>query len=172
MKQFVYFLGALALAGALSACAISSTPAASRTSVPTNGTPPAQPTSPDASVPTMVMSNEHGCAFTVEVEIAATPEQLQTGLMNRTSLPENKGMLFDFTQYGEAVSIPFYMKNTLIPLSIAFIDKDGVIVDIQDMEPMTETLHYSAKPYRKALEVNKGWFEKTGIKVGDKAQLQ
>ena len=99
--------------------------------------------------------------------MAATPEQFQTGLMNRKSLPEMQGMLFDFSLYGGSVNIPFFMKNTYIPLSIAFISGDGAIIDIQDMEPLTETLHYPSGAYRYALEVNQGWFQKYGITVGD-----
>lgn len=105
--------------------------------------------------------------MTIEVEVAATPEQFQTGLMNRKSLPEMRGMLFDFSVYGGSVNIPFYMKNTFIPLSIAFISRDGRIVDIQDMEPLSEALHYPSATYQYALEVNQGWFQKYGIKVGD-----
>lgn len=168
MKAIILALGVL-LGGVLSACA--ATPQAAST--PTAAPVETQPQQPAASgLPTLVITNDLGCAATLEVEIASTPQQLQTGLMKRPSLPEMQGMLFDFSGYGESVSIPFYMKDTLIPLSIAFVAADGVIVDIQDMQPLTETLHHPAKPYKYSLEVNQGWFERHGIKVGDKVELQ
>jgi len=105
---------------------------------------------------------------TVLVEIAATEDQRQVGLMHRTSLPDGRGMLFVFDQ---TVNGPFWMKNTLIPLSIAFIDDRGVVVDIQDMQPQDETLHYPAAPYRYALEVPRGWFGRAGVQVGHQTEL-
>lgn len=167
MKIWILALSIWLLTGAVSACAVTAPPAA----VPATTPAEVRSEQPQAGgLPTIVIINDLGCATTVEVEIASTPKDLQTGLMNRASLLEMRGMLFDFSLYGESVSIPFYMKDTLIPLSIAFIAGDGTIVDIQDMEPLTETLHYPAKPYRKALEVNQGWFERHGIKVGDTVQ--
>lgn len=156
------------LVGAVSACAVA--PQAANTPTASPVELPQQPAG--SGLPTVVITNDLGCATTLEVEIASTPQQLQTGLMKRASLPEMQGMLFDFSNYGENVSIPFYMKDTLIPLSIAFIAAGGVIVDIQDMEPLTETLHHPAKPYKYSLEVNQGWFQRHGIKVGDKVELQ
>jgi uncharacterized membrane protein (UPF0127 family) len=106
----------------------------------------------------------------VRVEIANSPEEQTTGLMNRTALAEDRGMLFVFP--GEEVR-SFWMKNTLIPLSIAYIDSEGRIVDLQDMKPLDdEEPHYvSAEPARYALEVNKGFFDENGVEVGDRAQL-
>lgn len=105
---------------------------------------------------------------TVAVEIAATDEARQRGLMHRTDLADGRGMLFIFPT---TVNSPFWMKDTLIPLSIAFIDGDGLIVDIQAMQPRDETLHYPARPYRYALEVPQGWFDRAGVKVGHRAEL-
>ena len=106
----------------------------------------------------------------VRVEIADSPEEQATGLMNRTSLAEDRGMLFVFP--GEEVR-SFWMKNTLIPLSIAYMDSEGRIVDLQDMKPLDdEEPHYvSAEPAKYALEVNKGFFDENGVEVGDRAQL-
>jgi len=106
----------------------------------------------------------------VRVEIADSPDEQATGLMNRTALAEDRGMLFVFPD--EEVR-SFWMKNTLIPLSIAYIDSEGRIVDIQDMKPLDdEEPHYvSAEPARYALEVNKGFFEENGVEVGDRAEL-
>lgn len=98
-------------------------------------------------------------------EVAATEAQRATGLMQRRMLPENRGMLFVFP-YTSPQS--FWMMNTYIPLSIAFIDEAGVIVSIADMKPLTTDTHNSAKPAKYALEMNQGWFAKRGIKPGAK----
>jgi len=98
------------------------------------------------------------------LEIARTPEQHARGLMFRPSLPDDQGMLFIF---GSQSSEGFWMHNTLIPLSVAFIDRDGTILDIQDMQPQTDDVHPPAKPYWYALEVNQGWYARNGVKVGD-----
>jgi len=89
--------------------------------------------------------------------------------MNRESLPEDAGMLFDFQA---DVQARFWMRNTLIPLSIAFVDKDGVIVHIEDMEPQTEDLHLSPSLYRYAIEVNQGWYADNGLAAGDTVRVE
>ncbi|OYV03055.1 hypothetical protein CGW93_02685 [candidate division bacterium WOR-3 4484_18] len=96
--------------------------------------------------------------------LARTPEARQLGLMYRQQLPEDMGMLFVFDTVG---IYPFWMKNTHIPLSIAFISADGRVVDIQNMEPLSLTLHFPSQPIRFALEVNRSWFTRHGVKVGD-----
>ena len=83
--------------------------------------------------------------------------------MFRTAMPANDGMLFVFEQPGQQC---FWMKNTLIPLSVAFIADDGSVVNIDDMKPQTLDSHCSAKPVRFVLEMNEGWFAKRGIKAG------
>jgi uncharacterized membrane protein (UPF0127 family) len=102
------------------------------------------------------------------VELARTDAERARGLMERTQLDDGAGMLFVFPADTNG---PFWMKNTLIPLSIAFIRADGVIVDIQDMQPQDETLHYPAAPYRYALEVPQGWFGRVGVTVGQRVEL-
>jgi uncharacterized protein len=99
----------------------------------------------------------------IRAEVANTPAARSTGLMWRQTMGQNDGMLFVFE-----VASPqcFWMKNTLLPLSIAFIDDKGVVVNIADMKPMDETSHCSAKPVRFALEMHQGWFAKRGIKAG------
>jgi uncharacterized membrane protein (UPF0127 family) len=100
----------------------------------------------------------------IRVEVAKTPEERSHGLMGRKHLGKDEGMLFIFETedyHG------FWMKDTLIPLSIAFIDKDGRIVWITDMKPLTLNSHVPPKPILYALEMNKGWFSSCGIKVGD-----
>ncbi len=98
------------------------------------------------------------------VEVAMTPEESALGLMYRRQLEPDAGMIFVFE---EQRHLRFWMKNTYIPLSIAFIDQRGQIVDIQDMQPLDETVIESARPARYAVEVNQGALEKAGVRVGD-----
>lgn len=102
------------------------------------------------------------------VEIADTPELRQRGLMHRRSLPENRGMLFVFDREEPR---SFWMKNTRIPLSIAYIGTDGTIKSILDMEPFDLRSHPSGRSVRYALEVNQGYFERHGIGVGDRVEI-
>jgi len=98
------------------------------------------------------------------VEVAKTQEERSYGLMGRKHLGKDEGMLFIFETedyHG------FWMKDTLIPLSIAFIDKEGRTVWITDMKPLTLNSHVPPKPILYALEMNKGWFSSCGIQVGD-----
>jgi uncharacterized membrane protein (UPF0127 family) len=100
----------------------------------------------------------------VWVEVAKTPEERAKGLMGRKHLGQEEGMVFIFeTEDYHA----FWMKDTLIPLSIAFIDQEGRIVRITDMKPLTLETHSPPKPVLYALEMKKGWFSANGIKVGD-----
>jgi uncharacterized membrane protein (UPF0127 family) len=99
----------------------------------------------------------------IRAEVAADPGSRATGLMFRQSLGPNQGMLFVF---GERAMHCFWMRNTLIPLSIAFLDDSGRIVNIADMAPQTEDSHCPAAPVRYALEMEKGWFERRGIAAG------
>jgi uncharacterized protein len=101
----------------------------------------------------------------ITAEVARTPEQRAIGLMNRPTMPVNNGMLFVFEQPGQQC---FWMKNTLLPLSIAFLADDGSIVNIEDMKPQSLDSHCSAKPVRYALEMNQGWFAKRALKPGTK----
>jgi len=101
---------------------------------------------------------------TVKAEIASTEAQRARGLMYRRSMGKNDGMLF---VYPTAEPLSFWMKNTYLPLSIAYVSKSGVIVHIEDMQPLTTKSHPSPKPVPYALEMNQGWFEKNGVKVGD-----
>jgi uncharacterized membrane protein (UPF0127 family) len=117
---------------------------------------------------TLTITNSFGERVPVQVEIADTDAERQTGLMGRTALAEDAGMLFVFDQ---EQPLSFWMKDTLLPLSIAYIDEGGSIVDIQDMQPLDETSHPSAAPARYALEVNQGFFEARGVQVGDWAEL-
>ncbi|MBQ1998487.1 MAG: DUF192 domain-containing protein [Spirochaetales bacterium] len=111
-----------------------------------------------------IMINEK----TYTVEVANTQEKRSKGLMFRKHLPENTGMLFVFSYEDYRY---FYMKNTLIPLDIAFFDSQMKIVSIKQMEPLDETTVPSDKKAMYALEMNKGFFEKEKINVGDCAKL-
>jgi uncharacterized membrane protein (UPF0127 family) len=101
----------------------------------------------------------------IQAEVAQSPQERAIGLMHRKDMPANAGMLFVFE---EPQPQCFWMRNTLLPLSIAFLDDDGRVVNIADMKPLDETSHCSDKPVRYALEMNKGWFSKRGIKAGSK----
>jgi hypothetical protein len=102
---------------------------------------------------------------TLIAEIAETDEEQEEGLMHRDTLAKDHGMLFLF----EDGSTPcFWMKDTKIPLSIAFINKENTIVKIEDMQPLTENEHCSGSPIVLGLEVNQGWFKENNIKAGDK----
>jgi uncharacterized membrane protein (UPF0127 family) len=101
----------------------------------------------------------------IRAEVARTPVQTQTGMMFRREMAQHEGMLFVFDGLERRC---FWMKNTLLPLSIAFIADDGRIVSLADMQPQSEESHCSAEPVRFALEMNQGWFAKRGIKPGFK----
>jgi uncharacterized membrane protein (UPF0127 family) len=96
-------------------------------------------------------------------EVAVTPDERSVGLMNRFSLKPDHGMLFVFER---TEPLAFWMKNTFIPLSIAFIAPDGRIVNIEEMKPQTEESHWSKGPAMYALEMRKGWFAERGIGPG------
>lgn len=135
------------------------------------------PTTSEAELRTVIINASGGEEVEVRVEIADDSAEQAQGLMNRTALGEDRGMLFVF---GNESTRAFWMKNTLIPLSIAYIDSEGRIVDIQKMEPAgrdqtgsdAELPRYvSAEPAKYALEVNQGFFEEHGVEVGDTAEL-
>lgn len=99
----------------------------------------------------------------IEAELAHTDQARQIGLMNRKAMPPQRGMVFVFTQDARHC---MWMKNTLIPLSVAFMDRDGRILNIADMQPQSEVSHCAAAPARFALEMNAGWFAARGIGAG------
>ena len=101
--------------------------------------------------------------YRIEAEVAATPETSQTGMMLRTSMPPHRGMLFVFPEIAKHC---MWMRNTLLPLSVAFLDEKGQILNVEDMQPKTEDNHCSAKPARYALEMNLGWFRSRGLGTG------
>jgi uncharacterized membrane protein (UPF0127 family) len=115
--------------------------------------------------PTLPIKKLNAGRHVIQAEIAATPETRTIGLMNRKSLAPNHGMLFVFDQANVQC---FWMRNTLIALSIAYLDSDGTIVNIADMTPQSDQSHCSSKPVRFALEMDQGWFAARGMSPGKK----
>lgn len=101
--------------------------------------------------------------YRIQAEVAADESSRRSGLMHRRSLPANQGMLFVFT---ETARHCMWMRNTFLPLSVAFLDDDGRILNIEDMQPQTEDNHCAAKGARFALEMSLGWFANKGIQAG------
>jgi uncharacterized protein len=101
----------------------------------------------------------------IDTQVAQTPVQRQIGLMWRKTMPQHEGMLFVFEQPAKQC---FWMMNTLLPLTAAFVADDGMVVNLVDMQPQTTDSHCSAKPVRYVLEMNQGWFAKKGIQAGAK----
>lgn len=103
----------------------------------------------------------------IDAQVASSPDERQIGLMFRKEMPQHEGMIFVFEQAAQQC---FWMKNTLLPLTAAFVADDGTIVNLADMKPQTMQSHCSDKPVRYVLEMNRGWFTKKGIKAGSKLQ--
>jgi len=101
--------------------------------------------------------------YVIKAEVASNEAEREQGLMFRRSMGQNEGMAFLF---GAPASVCMWMKNTLIPLSVAFIDGDGKIVNIEEMKPQTLDSHCSKRPVLYALEMNEGWFKQKNIKPG------
>ncbi len=99
----------------------------------------------------------------LDVEVASNKAQRSLGLMNRLSMPESRGMLF---VYPAPAYFCMWMKNTKVPLSVAFIDAQGQVINIEDMAPQTETNHCTQRNATYALEANRGWFAKHGVVAG------
>ena len=105
--------------------------------------------------------------YQIDAQVAGSPAQRETGLMYRKDMPQHEGMIFVFEQPSQQC---FWMKNTVLPLTAAFVADDGTIVNLEDMKPQTLDAHCSAKPVRYVLEMNRGWFAKKNIKAGSKLQ--
>ena len=122
----------------------------------------AQPSAPQLDLPRVTLT---AGMHLIQAQVATTPQQQAIGLMHRKEMPANEGMLFIFEQ---ATRQCFWMKNTLLPLTAAFIADDGTIVNLADMKPQTTDSHCSAQPVRFVLEMNQGWFAKRGLKAGSR----
>lgn len=125
---------------------------------------PAALAAPPYKLPTMLLE---GGGQQIEAEIARDETTRQQGLMHRTVMPDNHGMLFVFDRPAQYC---FWMKDTLIPLSIAFLDDDGRVVDVTDMQPRDERSHCPKRPVRLALEMNRGWFAAHHVRPGTQIQ--
>jgi len=101
----------------------------------------------------------------IDAQVAQTSDQRTIGLMFRKDMPQHEGMLFVFEQPS---GLCFWMKNTVLPLTAAFVADDGTIVNLADMKPQTTDSHCASKPVRYVLEMNQGWFAKRGFKAGSK----
>ena len=101
----------------------------------------------------------------IDAQLARNTDERSVGLMYRKEMPQHEGMLFEFEQASQQC---FWMKDTLLPLSIAFVADDGTVVNVDEMKPQTLDSHCSLKPVRYVLEMNQGWFAKRGIKAGYK----
>ncbi|WP_341889547.1 DUF192 domain-containing protein [Variovorax sp. YR752] len=103
--------------------------------------------------------------YKIDAQVAQSPREREIGLMFRKTMPQAEGMIFVFDQPATQC---FWMRNTLLPLTTAFVADDGRIVNLVDMQPMTENSHCSEEPVRYVLEMNQGWFAKKNIKKGAK----
>ena len=121
---------------------------------------PVRANSPQTDLPRIAMG---AGIHRIDAQVAATPTQRQIGLMWRKEMPQNEGMLFIFEQPSVQC---FWMMNTLLPLTAAFIADDGTIVNLVDMKPQTTDSHCSTKPVRYVLEMNQGWLGKKGLAAG------
>jgi uncharacterized membrane protein (UPF0127 family) len=124
----------------------------------------AQPGKPNAGLPVVKLTI---AGHALAAEVATTDAQVRTGLMFRFSLAPDSGMLF---VYSTPQPMAFWMRNTYVPLSIAFIAADGRIINIEDMAPLDERLKFSTAPALYALEMRKGWFAQKGIRAGAKVE--
>jgi len=115
-----------------------------------------------------VQDSDGSNSATVQVEIARTPAERQKGLMDRQSMPADAGMLFIFERPSNG---PFWMKNTYIPLDIAFLDADGTVLNIRQGVPLSEERLFPGVIYWHVLEVNQGWFASHGLGVGDRVLI-
>lgn len=115
-----------------------------------------------------VTVSQGGKTASVRIEVAATSSERQQGLMLRQEMAEDAGMLFLFPR---DVRVGFWMRNTYLPLDIAYISADGAVLEIRAAKPLDETVLTPAKPYRYVLEVNQGWLERHGLGVGAQVEL-
>jgi hypothetical protein len=117
---------------------------------------------PQTTLPRVKLSSG---MYQIDAQVAQTPQQREIGLMFRKEMPQTEGMIFVFEQPATQC---FWMRNTLLPLTAAFVADDGRIVNLADMKPMTEDSHCSKEPVRFVLEMNQGWFARKNIKEGTK----
>ena len=134
--------------------------------------PVLQPATP-AGYAVIDFTNACGQQVPLAVDVATNSAEWQTGLMGISTLPPSQGELFDFANAngGQQVQLGFWMEDTPIPLSVAFVGIDGTLHEIQDMQPETTDVHIPAQPYLYAIEANQGWFSENGIQPGSYVNL-
>jgi len=108
----------------------------------------------------------------VSVEVADDEPKREYGLMNRSSLPADAGMLFVFNPPANAKATGFWMEDTLIPLSIAFVEPNMAVENVQEMQALSKDIHYAPRDYAFAIEANQGFFASHGVGAGDKVTIQ
>jgi uncharacterized membrane protein (UPF0127 family) len=118
--------------------------------------------------PNAVIKTAHGDTILIRLEVASTDAEREQGLMGRPSLDPDSGMIF---VWSTMTTESFWMHDTLIPLTVAFLAPDGTILETQDMQKLSDDLHTPQEPYRYAIEVNQGFFARAGVKVGDRVRL-
>lgn len=148
----------LFLASVLLSSALHSPPARAQAS--TTATPAPAPGQPQLGLPRLAL---RAGMYRIDAQLASRPHERQIGLMHRQQMPAHEGMLFAFAQPGVQC---FWMKNTLLPLTAAFVADDGRIVNLADMQPLDERSHCSSEPVRFVLEMHQGWFAAKGIQAG------
>jgi uncharacterized membrane protein (UPF0127 family) len=131
------------------------------------GAPVSATEMPTSTEDTLVILAQDGKSVRLSIEVADDPQETARGLMGRTELAEDAGMLFILSGSRRG----FWMRGTLIPLSVAFIDECGEVVAIADMEPLSETVHNTDEPYYFGLEVNQGWFRENNVAIGSQVDI-
>lgn len=163
-------LAALLFAAGMAACGGK----ASTTPQPTPAaTPVVSAAPPSTNLVTLTFTNPSGTPSKLSVRVEATEPDRERGLMNVSKLPDDQGDLFVFQDVApnRDVIVPFWMKDTLIPLSIAFVSADGRVLEEQDMAAQSEALHAPHLPYRYAIEANIGWYFRHGVTPGSTVDL-
>lgn len=172
MRAAACFLAiALAVAGCTAADPASAPAASPARTAPASEPGALQPSEPFAVTTITLADPDGGTALPIQVYDAYTPDMRRLGLMHRKELPPNAGMIFRYPQDSAG---GFWMRNTLIPLSIAYYDADGIVHTVLDMEPCTTPRCPSyppQSPYRGALEVNQGFFDEIGLEPGWRVEV-
>jgi hypothetical protein len=136
-----------------------------------SGDAPVSPGGPDTTTVPKAIPVSFGASGTIKAELATLAAQRATGLMNRSSIAADSGMLFVWAQDQNNQLVAFYMLNTHFDLSVAFLDASKRVINIEDMTHDTETLHFAAAPFRYALEAPRGWFAAHGVATGATASF-
>lgn len=171
-RPFVVLAGLFVAMFLLTAVALAGCGSSEATLSPTTAAPTATTGMGEATAIFMAGSGTPGAQVnevTLTVEVARTPKEKNFGLMGRKEMAPDHGMVF---VWDVPVAAPFWMKDTLLPLSIAFISAEGIVLDVQEMAPQTLDHHTPGKAYTKAIEANQGFYTDHGIKAGDSVRFE